>query len=92
MLKYNVKSILFECIYMNRQLMLDYMRRVVYKYLGGSNGDFVMDSFWANFVEEFVDYVQEINVEGFAILEGHTDKFQLCNFAIDIYNKDLSKS
>ena len=57
MLKYNVKSILFECIYMNRQLMLDYMRRVVYKYLGGSNGDFVMDSFWANFVEEFVDYV-----------------------------------
>ena len=42
---------------MNRQLMLDYMRRVVYKYFGGRNGDFVMDSFWANFVEEFVDYV-----------------------------------
>jgi hypothetical protein len=52
---------------MNRQLMLDYMRRVVNKYLDGRNGDFVMDSFRAHYVEEFVDYVEEINVESLAI-------------------------
>jgi transposase-like protein len=68
---------------MNRHLMLDYMRRVVYRYLGGRNGGLIMDSFRAHFVEEVVDYMDQINVKGFAILAGHTDKAQPCDVVVN---------
>jgi hypothetical protein len=51
---------------MNKHLMLDYLRRVVDPYMRemslgyGRNGALVMDAFIAYFVEEVVDYMEEI--------------------------------
>jgi hypothetical protein len=65
---------------MNKQLMLDYLRRVVDPYMRemslgyGQNGALVMDAFRAHFVEEVVDYMEEINIKGFSILAGHTSE------------------
>jgi hypothetical protein len=36
----------------------------VYDYLGGQHGALVIDSFKAHFVEEVVDYMEDINVPG----------------------------
>ena len=40
----------------------------------GQNGALVMDAFRAHFVEEVVDYMEEINIKGFSILAGHTSE------------------
>ncbi len=68
---------------MDRRLMLDYLKQVVFDYLRGERGALVMDSFKAHFVDEVVEYMDEINVKGKAILPGSTGEAQPLDVGIN---------
>ena len=68
---------------MDRNLMLDYLERVVFDYLSGERGALVMDSFKSHFVEEVIDYMDSINVKAKAILPGSTGEVQPLDVSVN---------
>ncbi len=68
---------------MDRRLMIDYLRQVVFRYLYGRSGGLVMDSFRAHFVEEVVEYMTDINLKAMAIRPGYTAESQPLDVAVN---------
>ena len=68
---------------MDRRLMVDYLRQVVFRYLYGRPGGLVMDSFRAHFVDEVVEYMTDINVKAMSIKPGYTAESQPLDVAIN---------
>jgi hypothetical protein len=68
---------------MDRRLMLDYLRQVVFRHLQGRNGALVMDSFRAHFVDEVVEYMSDINLKAKAITPGYTADLQPLDVVIN---------
>ena len=68
---------------MDRRLMVDYLRQVVFRYLQGRSGALVMDSFRAHFVDEVVEYMEDINLKAKAITPGYTSDLQPLDVVIN---------